>query len=70
MLIFLFLLFQNACPESYSSFPSRLTYIWFDKMALLGYRRPLEVTDLWELNPTERSNLVTPQFDRYWDKTM
>lgn len=61
-------LLQNPCPEASSSFPSRLTYAWFDKLAFLGFRTPLKNSDLWDLNYTEVTNIVGQQFNHYWKK--
>lgn len=62
--------FQNPCPEQTSSFLSRLTFSWFDKLAWLGFRKPLEPTDLWSMNWADTSREIVPKFDRYWDKSM
>lgn len=63
-------LLQKPCPESQSGFLARLFFIWFDPMAWLGFRKPLETTDLWEMNPEDQCIEVVPLFDKYWDKTV
>ena len=35
-------------------------------MAWKGYKKPLEVQDLWELNPEDKSRAVVPIFDKHW----
>ncbi|XP_061033006.1 ATP-binding cassette sub-family C member 3 isoform X6 [Eubalaena glacialis] len=48
----------NPCPEAGAGFLSRLSFWWFTKLAILGYRRPLEEWDLWCLNKEDRSHMV------------
>ncbi|RZF36743.1 hypothetical protein LSTR_LSTR005056 [Laodelphax striatellus] len=59
---------ENPCPESFSSFPSRLTFSWFSKLAWLGYRKPLETGDLWHIDYENSSSGVVPQFEKFWNK--
>ncbi|XP_069356357.1 multidrug resistance-associated protein 1 isoform X3 [Maniola hyperantus] len=61
---------KNQCPESASGFPSRLTFSWFDPLALTGFRRSLTENDLWALNPQDSSKEVVPKFDKFWEKTL
>ncbi|CAK1601166.1 unnamed protein product [Parnassius mnemosyne] len=61
---------KNQCPERASGFPSRLTFSWFDPLALTGFRRSLTESDLWALNPPDSSKEVVPRFDKYWEKTL
>ncbi|KAL0267499.1 UNVERIFIED_CONTAM: hypothetical protein PYX00_009752 [Menopon gallinae] len=61
---------KNPCPEQTASFLSRLTFSWFDKLAWLGFRKPLEATDLWSMNWSDTSREIVPKFDRYWDKSL
>lgn len=61
---------EKEIPELSASFLSRITYSWFDKMAWLGYRKPLEEQDLWDLRPQESSKEVMPIFARHWNKNV
>ncbi|XP_061382567.1 multidrug resistance-associated protein 1 isoform X1 [Danaus plexippus] len=61
---------KNQCPESASGFPSRLTFSWFDPLALTGFRRSLVESDLWALNPQDSSKEVVPKFDKFWERTL
>eukprot|EP00079_Xenopus_tropicalis_P030763 XP_012826972.1 PREDICTED: canalicular multispecific organic anion transporter 2 isoform X2 [Xenopus tropicalis] len=58
----------NPCPESDAGFLSRLTFWWFTKMAILGYKRPLEDKDLWSLNEDDTSNVVVTNLIKEWEK--
>ncbi|XP_055852910.1 multidrug resistance-associated protein 1 isoform X2 [Episyrphus balteatus] len=61
---------KKEIPELSASFLSRVTYSWFDKMAWLGYRKPLEEKDLWDLRPQESSKEVMPIFAKHWNKNV
>lgn len=56
------------CPERTASFLSQILYWWFNGMTSLGFKRSLEYKDLWQLNDGERTENVTPIFDRSWLK--
>ncbi|XP_055308510.1 multidrug resistance-associated protein 1-like, partial [Sitodiplosis mosellana] len=57
-------------PELGASFLSRLSYAWFDALAWKGYRKPLEQSDLWDMNPEDSSKEVMPVFLKYWDRAV
>nr|QCO93576.1 ATP-binding cassette subfamily C member 5 [Chilo suppressalis] len=61
---------KNQCPENASGFPSRLTFSWFDPLALTGFRRNLTENDLWALNPQDSSREVVPRFDKFWERSL
>ncbi|XP_053612783.1 multidrug resistance-associated protein 1 isoform X6 [Plodia interpunctella] len=61
---------KNQCPESAAGFPSRLTFSWFDPLALTGFRRTLTEHDLWALNPPDSTAEVVPRFDKFWQKSL
>ena len=35
-------------------------------LIILGYKRPLEKSDLWSLNLEDTAKYVTPRFEKYW----
>lgn len=61
---------QNPSPEESSSFLSLITYFWFDTMAWKGYKKPLEASDLWDLNARDKSKSVVPRFDKHWENSL
>uniref|UniRef100_A0A1B0AEP1 ABC-type glutathione-S-conjugate transporter n=1 Tax=Glossina pallidipes TaxID=7398 RepID=A0A1B0AEP1_GLOPL len=61
---------QNEIPENSASFLSRVTYQWFDGMALKGYRKPLEEKDLWDLRAQDSCKEIMPIFAYYWNKNV
>ncbi|GCC18894.1 hypothetical protein chiPu_0018109 [Chiloscyllium punctatum] len=59
---------ENRCPEESAGFLSRLTFWWFTRMAIQGYKHPLEDKDLWSLNKEDRSDVVVPKLLNEWEK--
>ncbi|XP_043571121.1 ATP-binding cassette sub-family C member 3 isoform X3 [Chiloscyllium plagiosum] len=59
---------ENRCPEEGAGFLSRLTFWWFTRMAIQGYKHPLEDKDLWSLNKEDRSDVVVPKLLNEWEK--
>ncbi|KAM3597276.1 uncharacterized protein V6R79_002334 [Siganus canaliculatus] len=57
----------NPCPEPGASFLSRVSFWWITRMMVKGYKSPLEIKDLWSLNPEDRSERVVPQLVSRWD---
>ena len=57
---------RHPCPESDSSFPSVITFSWFNSLAWTGYRRALLETDLWQLSGRDQSANVVARFDTHW----
>ncbi|XP_052614436.1 ATP-binding cassette sub-family C member 3 isoform X1 [Peromyscus californicus insignis] len=58
----------NPCPEASAGFLSRLTFWWFTKLAILGYRRPLEEQDLWTLNEEDCSHKLIQRLLEAWQR--
>ncbi|XP_043833871.1 ATP-binding cassette sub-family C member 6 isoform X2 [Dromiciops gliroides] len=59
---------SNPCPESGSSFPSKATFWWFSRLVWQGYRKPLELDDLWSLGKENSSEEIISQLEREWKK--
>ncbi|XP_063702153.1 multidrug resistance-associated protein 1 isoform X3 [Culicoides brevitarsis] len=59
---------EKPCPEMRSSFLSRILFSWFDGLALLGYKKPLETKDLWDMRYEDSSSVVSPAFHKHWNK--
>ncbi|XP_038181480.1 ATP-binding cassette sub-family C member 3 isoform X2 [Arvicola amphibius] len=58
----------NPCPEASAGFLSRLSFWWFTKLAILGYRRPLEERDLWTLDEEDCSHKLVQRLLEEWQK--
>uniref|UniRef100_A0A2K5CJ42 Multidrug resistance-associated protein 1-like n=1 Tax=Aotus nancymaae TaxID=37293 RepID=A0A2K5CJ42_AOTNA len=68
-MLFSSLFFGSKCsPEKSASFFSKVTYSWFSRVITLGYTRPLEREDLFELNESDSSYTVCPIFEKQWRK--
>nr|XP_040235085.1 multidrug resistance-associated protein 1 isoform X8 [Anopheles coluzzii] len=61
---------DKDCPELAASFPSRIFFAWFDRLAWVGFRKPLEVDDLWKMKPEDSSKEVSPAFLHHWNETL
>ncbi|XP_012382272.2 multidrug resistance-associated protein 1-like isoform X2 [Dasypus novemcinctus] len=59
---------QKCSPEKSASFFSKVTYSWFSRVIILGYKKPLEREDLFELNESDSSYIVCPIFEKQWRK--
>ncbi|KAK7134168.1 hypothetical protein R3I93_017543 [Phoxinus phoxinus] len=57
----------NVCPETTAGFLSKMTFWWFTRMAIKGYKSPLENKDLWSLNEQDSSGLVVPSLLNQWE---
>uniref|UniRef100_UPI0037E7E5A5 ATP-binding cassette sub-family C member 3 n=1 Tax=Semicossyphus pulcher TaxID=241346 RepID=UPI0037E7E5A5 len=58
----------NPCPETTAGFLSTITFWWFTRMAIKGYKMPLEAKDLWSLNKRDSSKVMVPKLLKEWDK--
>lgn len=61
---------EKPCPEMSSSFLSRIFFAWFDRMAITGFRKPLETKDLWDMRYEDSSSVVSPSFIKQWNKAV
>uniref|UniRef100_A0A4X2K8W1 ATP-binding cassette sub-family C member 6 n=1 Tax=Vombatus ursinus TaxID=29139 RepID=A0A4X2K8W1_VOMUR len=59
---------KNPCPESGASLPSKATFWWFSRLVWQGYRKPLELDDLWSLGKENSSEEIISQLEREWKK--
>lgn len=39
-------------------------------MAWKGFKKPLEITDLWSINPEDTAKEIVPKFEKYWKKNL
>ncbi|XP_065532787.1 multidrug resistance-associated protein 1-like isoform X4 [Lathamus discolor] len=59
---------KNRSPEENVFFFSKLTYSWFSRLISIGYKKPLERDDLFELNERDSPYTVCPNFEKQWRK--
>ncbi|XP_048522371.1 multidrug resistance-associated protein 1 isoform X2 [Dendroctonus ponderosae] len=61
---------QNECPEDGAGFLSRMLFSWFDTLTWKGFKNPLEMKDLWDLNPADSAAEIVPIFEKHWQNTL
>ncbi|KAI1722936.1 ABC transporter transmembrane region domain-containing protein [Ditylenchus destructor] len=61
---------KNQSAEKSCSFLNRQTMWWFNALCAIGIRKPLEISDLYSLNPDDTSAILVPQWNRSWDSAM
>ncbi|CAB3247544.1 unnamed protein product [Arctia plantaginis] len=61
---------KKQSPEDSSGFPSRMTFSWFDPIAITGYRRTLTENDLCSISPNLASEATVPQFEKHWKRAL
>ncbi|XP_034949722.1 multidrug resistance-associated protein 1 isoform X2 [Chelonus insularis] len=61
---------EFPCPEQSASYPSRILFAWFDSMAWKGFKKPLETSDLWSMNPEDTAAEIVPKFNKYWTRNI
>ncbi|KAF0500213.1 ABC transporter [Gigaspora margarita] len=55
-------------PETNANIFSKLTFWWLNGLMSLGYKRPLEKDDLYDLNDARSAKFVTDKFEIEWKK--
>ncbi|KAF4071490.1 hypothetical protein AMELA_G00273860 [Ameiurus melas] len=50
-------------PEAGAPFLSRITFNWFNRMVINGYKRPLIQEDMWELNEKDSTICISQKFE-------
>ncbi|KAG5445615.1 Multidrug resistance-associated protein 1 [Clonorchis sinensis] len=61
---------KPICPEEKSSFPLRLTFLWFTSAVIEGCKRPTTFDDLWRLNPRYMSTYLIARAERFWNSLL
>ena len=41
-------------------------FFYFFRLMILGYKKDLVESDIWDLNPREKSSTLVPPFEKYW----
>ncbi|CAG7825609.1 unnamed protein product, partial [Allacma fusca] len=57
---------HKLSPQSRASSLSKILLHWIWPIVYLGYKRPLEASDLWNLNPDEQAHETVELFNKYW----
>uniref|UniRef100_A0A8B9G564 Canalicular multispecific organic anion transporter 1 n=1 Tax=Amazona collaria TaxID=241587 RepID=A0A8B9G564_9PSIT len=51
-------------PEVTASFLSSITFEWYSSMVFKGYRKPLEIEDIWELKAEDKMQSIYTVFEK------
>ncbi|XP_066179868.1 ATP-binding cassette sub-family C member 2 isoform X2 [Sylvia atricapilla] len=51
-------------PEMTASFLSSITFEWYSSMVYKGYRKPLEIEDVWELRDKDKTKALYTSFEK------
>ncbi|NWW33878.1 MRP2 protein, partial [Panurus biarmicus] len=51
-------------PELTASFLSSITFQWYSSMVFKGYRKPLEIEDVWELKDKDKTKALYTAFEK------
>uniref|UniRef100_A0A8C3DLY5 ATP binding cassette subfamily C member 2 n=1 Tax=Corvus moneduloides TaxID=1196302 RepID=A0A8C3DLY5_CORMO len=57
-------LFPKKNPEVTASILSSITFEWYSSMVLKGYRKPLEIEDVWELKDKDKTKALYTAFEK------
>lgn len=60
----------RPCPEQEATLLSDITFSWMNETVLIGYRRPLERSDLYDLSAEDRSEGLSRAFHRTWAREL
>ncbi|KAI8344113.1 multi drug resistance-associated protein MRP [Chlamydoabsidia padenii] len=57
-------------PEESSSIFNRLLFLWMSPMIQKGYKKPLTMEDLWNLQHEDQSRSLSEQFEKDWNREL
>lgn len=57
-------------PSSTASFLSHMTFSWYDSMVLKGYKRPLTLEDVWDVDEEIKTKTLFSRFETYMAKEL
>ncbi|XP_043945091.1 multidrug resistance-associated protein 1-like [Protopterus annectens] len=55
---------SNPCPEPSASFGSKITFFWFTRLIIRGYKQFLKESDLWDLEEENSSEKIVSKIAR------
>ena len=59
---------DDLSPGVGASFPNRMTFTWFGEVITKGRKKPLTKEDLYDLKPSEQSNVIYTEWNSHWKK--
>lgn len=61
---------RAVCPEFFSSFLSRITFWWMNRLLITGYKKTLEEKDVWALAASDRSVHTISAIEASWRREL
>ncbi|KAH6612517.1 P-loop containing nucleoside triphosphate hydrolase protein [Boeremia exigua] len=61
---------REVCPEHSANVISRLTFQWMQPLMATGYKRPLERTDIWSVNPDRSADVLIVRLNAAFAKRL
>ncbi|KAJ4988381.1 ABC transporter [Stagonosporopsis vannaccii] len=61
---------REVCPEYTANVLSRLTFQWMQPLMATGYKRPLEKTDIWTVNPDRSADVLIERLNVAFEKRL
>ncbi|XP_001372990.1 ATP-binding cassette sub-family C member 2 [Monodelphis domestica] len=52
-------------PSTTASFLSTITFSWFDSIIVKGYKKPLTLEDVWDLNEQQKTQVISKTFAKH-----
>eukprot|EP01100_Stratorugosa_tubuloviscum_P002782 TRINITY_DN165_c0_g2_i1.p1 TRINITY_DN165_c0_g2~~TRINITY_DN165_c0_g2_i1.p1 ORF type:complete len:1466 (-),score=614.85 TRINITY_DN165_c0_g2_i1:64-4461(-) len=59
---------SGRCPEETAGLFSLLSFWWMNGLIILGYNKPLNETDLWDINEVDFAKNISTKFEESWEK--
>ncbi|KAF9692397.1 hypothetical protein EKO04_009468 [Ascochyta lentis] len=61
---------REVCPEYTASLLSRISFQWMQPLMATGYKRPLEKTDIWAVNPDRSAEVLIERLNAAFAKRL
>ncbi|KAL1611029.1 ATP-binding cassette transporter yor1 [Nothophoma quercina] len=59
---------REVCPEYKANLLSRITFQWMQPLMATGYKRPLEKTDIWTVNPDRSTDVLIERLNAAFER--
>lgn len=57
---------KHTCPEFRANVVSQTTFSWLTPLLRVGYKKALDMDDIWELAPPDKVENVNSTFEGHW----
>ena len=59
---------KEICPKTTASFISRLSFSWYSKLTYVGWRRPIESKDVWQIRREDSAEHCHESFNQHLER--